>query len=74
MLTKNRTRTALVQESLSMFAATGVVCCNAFLYNKAEAVQLKAAPKAASSPIIVSHSLDHQILFEAVKYLTQDKD
>jgi hypothetical protein len=53
-----------------MFAATGVVCCKAFLYNIAETVQLKAAPKAASSPIIVSHGHCQEIQFEAVKYLT----
>jgi hypothetical protein len=70
MPTRNKTRTTLVQESLNMFAATGVVCCKAFLYNIAETVQLKAAPKAASSPIIVSHGHCQEIQFEAVKYLT----
>ena len=53
---KHMIKIMLVHERRTMFAETGLVFCNADLYSTADTVQLIAAPKAASSPIIVSHS------------------
>jgi hypothetical protein len=54
MTAKQTTKTMPVHVHRMMFAETGFVFNNASLYSIADMVQQIAAPKAASSPIIVS--------------------
>jgi len=65
--TKNMSKTTLVHVRRTMFAEIGFAFNNASLYSIADIVQQSAAPKAASSPIIVSRNfpepLEKTILF-----------
>jgi len=74
IIAKQATRIMLVHMRRTMFAEMGFVFSNASLYIMADIVQQIAAPKAASSPIIVfgrsPETFKEEILLYAVKYLT----
>ena len=53
VIPKHNVRTKPVNRQRTAFAEIGFAFNNAFLYNNAEKVQQIAAPKAASSPIIL---------------------
>jgi len=56
IVVKKATKIMLVDTQRIMFAEMGLAFNNASLYSIADTVQQIAAPKAASSPIIVSRS------------------